>query len=314
MTVACLTWYFSSMPKTPDADSTDIIPAATIILMREQTGTLQVYLLKRSPKSGFMAGNYVFPGGTVDGNDYRARVFQTCCDLTPDEIAMRFGPNLSGEQALAYCVAAVRETLEEAGIFLANRYNSSTADFERISSLRLAANLDPDWFVNLVKNGRWCLSFSALYSWSHWITPVLMKRRFDTRFFIAEMPAGQSCRPDAKETVQGLWLSPKESLVGNMEGNIPLSPPTLVTLHQLSKFRTLTDIQTEAAQRSWGKAIQPRLIPLREGAVIVEPWDPLYHQGVIQIDPENLPESVQPVGEPFSRIWLDQGIWKPISV
>jgi 8-oxo-dGTP pyrophosphatase MutT (NUDIX family) len=302
------------MQKTPDTDSADITPAATIILIREQTGTLQVYLLKRSPKSGFMAGYYVFPGGVIDGNDYHAKLFKTCCDLTPDEIAIRFGTDLSDEQALAYCVAAIRETFEEAGIFLANPYDSSAVDFERISSLRLAANLDPDWFVKLVKNGQWCLSLSALYSWSHWITPVLMNRRFDTRFFIAEMPAGQSCRPDAKETVQGLWLSPMESLVGNMDGNIPLSPPTLVTLHQLSKFRTLTDIQAEAAQRSWGKAIQPRLIPLREGAVIVEPWDPLYHQRVIQIDPEDLSTSVLPVGESFSRIWLDQGIWKPISV
>ena len=313
MTVDCLTCYLSGMLKTPDTDSADITPAATIILTREQTGTLQVYLLKRSPKSGFMAGNYVFPGGTVDGNDHHSKLFNTYCDLTPDEIALRFGPDLSDEQALAYCVAAVRETLEEAGVFLANRNDSSTADFERINSLRLAANLEPDWFVKLIENGQWCLSLSALYSWSHWITPVLMKRRFDTRFFIAEMPAGQSCRPDAKETVQGVWLSPMESLVGNMAGNIPLSPPTLVTLHQLSKFRTLSDIQAEAAQRSWGKAIQPRLVSLPEGAVIVEPWDPQYHQKFIQIDPEDLPASVLPVGESFSRIWLYQGIWKPIS-
>jgi len=313
LTVAYHTCYLSNMINASETDCADTTPAATVILTREQAGTLQVYLLKRSPKSGFMAGNFVFPGGTVDGNDHHFKLFNNCCDLTPDEITIRFGPDLSDEQALTYCVAAVRETLEEAGIFLASSNNSSTADLERINSLRLAANLENDWFVKLVENEQWRLSLSALDSWSHWITPVLMKRRFDTRFFIAEMPAGQFCRPDARETVQGLWLSPREGLVGNMSGNIPLSPPTLVTLHELSKYQTLKDLQIEAANRSWGQTIQPRLVPLPEGAVIVEPWDPMYHQKVINIDPEDLPSSVLPVGTSFSRVWLDQGIWKPIS-
>jgi hypothetical protein len=40
----------------------------------------------------------------------------------------------------------------------------------------------------------------------------------------------------------------------------------------------MKDLQIEAANRSWGPTIQPRLVPLTEGAVIVEPWDPMYHQ------------------------------------
>jgi len=301
------------MLKLPAADSADITPAATVILTREEAGTLQVYLLKRSPKSGFMAGNFVFPGGTVDRHDRHFKVFQNCCDMTPDEITLRFGPQLTHGKALAFCVAAVRETLEEAGVFLADSRDSSTADLARINRLRLAANLAPDWLVQLVENEQWCLSLSALYSWSHWITPEPMKRRFDTRFFLAEMPAGQFCRPDDRETVQGLWLSPGQALVDNLAGKVPLSPPTLVTLHELSKYRSLADLKTAAAARSWGKAIRPRLVPLPQGAVIVEPWDPQYHQKAIEIDPEDLPASVLPVGTSFSRIWLDRGICKPIS-
>ena len=186
-----------------DTDSTGITPAATVIVTREQAGTLQVYLLKRSPKSGFMAGNFVFPGGTVDRDDLHFKLFNKYCDLTPEEITVRFGPDLSDEQALAYCVAAVRETLEEAGIFLASCNDLSTADLERVNRLRLAAGLEKDWFVRLVENEHWRLSLSKLYSWSHWITPVLMKRRFDTRFFITDMPAGQICRPDARDSGAG---------------------------------------------------------------------------------------------------------------
>ena len=299
--------------QTLNAESPKIAPAATVILVRNQAGKLQVYLLKRSPKSGFMAGNFVFPGGTLDMDDHLFGLFHKHCDLAPNQILTRFGPDLSVEQGLAYGVAAIRETLEEAGVFLARKNDSTAADLERINSLRLAANLQKNWFARLVENEQWCLSLSALCSWSHWITPVLMKRRFDTRFFITDMPPGQTCSPDARETVQGLWLSPLEGLAGNMSGDIPLSPPTLVTLHELSKYRALKDLQFEAANRSWGPTIQPRLVPLTEGAVIVEPWDPMYHQIDINIEPEELPASVLPVGTPFSRIWLDQGIWKPIG-
>ena len=302
------------MLKATATDSADIIPAATVVLTREQAGRLEVYLMKRSPKSGFMAGNFVFPGGTVDDHDQHFKLFNNCCDMTPDEITLRFGPDLTNEQALTYCVAAIRETLEEAGIFLADSQGLSTADLARINSLRLAASLKPDWFVKLIENEQWCLTLSTLYRWSHWITPVLMKRRFDTRFFLAEMPAGQFCRPDDRETVQGLWLSPRQGLVGNMAGEVPLSPPTLVTLHELSKYRTVADLQTAAAKRSWGNALQPRLVALPQSAVIVEPWDPLYHQKVIKIDPDDLPAAVLPVGTSFSRIWLDRGIWKPIGI
>jgi len=312
LTAACPTCYFNGMRKAAAKNSAGLTPAATVILTREQAGTLQVYLMKRSPKSGFMAGNFVFPGGTVDEHDRHFKLFNNCCDLTPDEITRRFGPDLTQAQALTYCVAALRETLEEAGILLASRRDSFREDLKRINRLRLAATLEPDWFVKLVENAQWCLSLSALYRWSHWITPVRMKRRFDTRFFLAEMPAGQFCRPDARETVQGRWLSPMAGLEGNMAGNIPLSPPTLVTLHELSKYRSLADLQTQAAQRPWGPAIQPRLVSLAQGAIIVEPWDPLYHQKAITIDPADLPAAVLPVGTSFSRIWLDQGIWKPI--
>jgi len=299
---------------TRNAKSPKITPAATVILTREQNGKLQVYLLKRSPKSGFMAGNFVFPGGTLDRNDQLFNIFSNHCDLAPNDIWHRFGPDLSYRKAQAYCIAAIRETLEEAGVFLARRNDAAAADFERVCSLRLVAKLEKDWFVRIVENERWCLSLSALFSWSHWVTPILMKRRFDTRFFIAAMPASQICRPDNRETVQGLWLSPLEALAGNLAGKIPLSPPTLVTLHELLKYHNLKDLRHAAKHRQWGQTIQPRLVPLSEGAVIVEPWDPVYHQKEINIDTEDLPASVLPVGKSFSRIWYDGCVWKPIRI
>jgi len=300
--------------KPSSANPPGITPAATVILTREHAGQLQVFLLKRSLKSGFMAGYFVFPGGALDREDKHFNIFSRHCDLAPDEMITRFGPDLSREEALAYGAAAVRETLEEAGVFLAHRPAATAAGLEQACNLRLAAGLEKDWFLQLVVKEGWCLTLSALTRWSHWITPELMKRRFDTRFFLADMPTDQFCRPDDRETVQGLWLSPWDALTGNLAGQVPLSPPTLVTLQEILQYNSLKDLHRGARHRQWGPQIMPRLVPLSKGAVIVEPWDPMYSQEEIHIDLDELPASVLPVGKSFSKIWLDQGVWKPIGL
>ena len=291
-----------------------LTPAATIILTREDAGKLQVYLLQRNVKAGFMAGNFVFPGGTVEAEDRQFNIFKNHCDLGPDEIYRRLGGEISKADALAIGVAAIRETLEEAGVFLAFKDDQPDASLEQICNLRLSDNLTKDWFVNLVVKANWQLAISALSRWSHWITPKLMKRRFDTRFLLAAMPDGQFCRPDCKETVQGLWISPEEGLAGNLSGKIPLSPPTLVTLHELLKYPDLKELQIKSKHRQWGQTIIPRLIPLAKGAVIVEPWDPMYYENEIIVYPEDLATAVLPVGESFSRIWYDGRLWKPVGI
>ena len=74
--------------------------AATVILVRQEGQELQVYLLKRSLKSGFMAGNYVFPGGTVDLEDRDTNFWKSYVDIELETISSRLGGNLSVEEAL----------------------------------------------------------------------------------------------------------------------------------------------------------------------------------------------------------------------
>jgi 8-oxo-dGTP pyrophosphatase MutT (NUDIX family) len=313
LTAAAAPCYLENMNHKKDRDQ-NIVAAATIILTRERAGRLQVYLLKRSSKSGFMAGNFVFPGGTLDADDRNLNLFKNHIDLDLDEISNRFGEDIAAGQILAYCVAAIRETLEEAGVFLAESDRKFAENLAKACRLRLAAKPAIGWFANLVANDKWRLALSALSRWSHWITPQLMKRRFDTRFFLADMPANQFCKPDSRETVQGLWISPEEGLAGNMVGRIPLSPPTLVTLHELLNYPGLKELQTESSIRTWGQTILPRLVPLENGAVIVEPWDPMYREKEIAISPAMLPQAITPVGETFSRIWYDGRLWRPVRV
>ena len=290
----------------------NVAEAATVILTRERAGGLQVYLLQRNPNSGFMGGHYVFPGGVLEPEDYHTRLFQAHSDLDLEALDRRLGGGLTSARALAFCVAAIRETLEEAGVFLARNEDCFEEQVIELSRLRLTGKLPKGWLVSLVRGTRWRLTLTALSHWSHWITPVLMKRRFDTRFFLAEMPADQICRPDLRETVHGLWESPERALTGNLVGKIPLSPPTLVTLHEMLAYRRLNDLQAASHRRPGDQAILPRWVPLPEGAVIIEPWDPLYREKDIQIDPGRLPGAVLAVGEPFSRIWYDGNIWRPV--
>jgi hypothetical protein len=88
-----------------------------------------------------------------------------------------------------------------------------------------------------------------------------------------------------------------------------------VTLQQLLSYPTLERLQVEAGRRGWGAPIFPRLISLEDnsGAVIIEPWDPMYGAETIRLDVTRLSGSVLPAGEPFSRLWDDGGVWKPIG-
>jgi 8-oxo-dGTP pyrophosphatase MutT (NUDIX family) len=263
-----------------------------------------------------MPGLFVFPGGLVDAGDSEEAFWKEHADLQPQAVVDRLGRGFDFLDALSFGVAAIRETFEEAGIFLASPSKTSDGALERAGERRLKESPRAGWFRRLVETEAWTLGFSALCPWAHWITPVGMPRRFDTRFFMAAAPDGQDGRPDRREATEGLWISPGQALAENGNGRIPLSPPTLVTLQQLLSYPTLEHLQSEAGRRGWGAPVFPRLISLGDscGAVIIEPWDPMYSAGTIRVDAGRLPASVLPAGEPFSRLWNDGGVWKPISL
>jgi 8-oxo-dGTP pyrophosphatase MutT (NUDIX family) len=286
------------------------VPASTLVLTRDATQGIEVYLLKRSDKSDFMAGHYVFPGGVIESDDGDWAFWESRVDVGADGVERRLGSGLPFDLALGHSVAAVRETFEECGVLLAvekkegmHRGEDPTgpARSRRASSFRR----------KIAREG-WVLALSALRPWSHWITPVSSPKRYDTRFYLASMPQGQRCDPDQRETTHGLWVGPQEALERNMNGNLRLSPPTLVTLHEVLKGDFFSDGPAENDRRLWGEARSPRLIGSSKGPVLLLPWDPVFGEAhpVDRLDPET---SVLPVGVPFSRLWLDQGIWRPVG-
>jgi 8-oxo-dGTP pyrophosphatase MutT (NUDIX family) len=287
--------------------------ASTVVLFREKGGRLQVYLLKRSAESGFFPGNYVFPGGAVESGDRAGEFWLNHADLDRDGIEERFGKDPGAEETLGYCVAGIRETFEEAAALLARKGDGASSNMAPLREARTAGKLLKGWLREQVADEGWVLSLSILRGWSHWITPEAFRPRFDTRFFLAFMPEDQECAPDMRETIHGTWIEPPFALEGNMRGDIALSPPTLVTLQELSGYRSIEDLDHEKQSRLWGEARLPRLIKLSKGAIIIEPWDPLIDEK-IRVDEEHLKDLVLPIGVPFSRIWLHKGIWRPVGV
>lgn len=285
--------------------------AATIILVREHEGGLQVYLLRRSPQSSFFPGSYVFPGGAVDPLDSDHTFWIDHVDMDRDSIACGLRGGLDLAECLAYGVAAVRETFEEAGVLLASQQERHRGDLPGLRVVRVSHALAKGWLRDLVLGEDWMLSFSRLSRWSHWITPKAMPKRFDTRFFLALMPPGQTCSPDTRETVEGIWVTPAQALERNLQGEIPLSPPTLVTLQEFLSYPDLRGLLAESEKRQWGEPRLPRLVKFPQGPVIFEPWDPICEEGT-SVDPDKVGTSVLPVGEPFSRIWLHEGTWRPV--
>jgi len=278
------------------------IPAASLILARPAGGRLEVCLLQRSAASRFMPGSYVFPGGYIEDSDRDETFWGARSDLSADGTVRRLARGIDAATALTAAVAAVRETFEEAGVLFAE------------STAALGPGTDRSGFRHAFENHELTLGLSALSPWSHWITPVGMPKRFDTRFFTAIMPAGQDVLPDGRETTAAAWLPPRQALEANMAGRMPLSPPTLATLHELLSFPTVDRLMQDAAGRPWGEPILPRLCRLAEphGAVIVMPWDPMVSAAEIPIDPAQLEGRVLPVGEPFSRVWNLNGFCRPI--
>jgi 8-oxo-dGTP pyrophosphatase MutT (NUDIX family) len=158
-------------------------PAATVLLLRGGT-PWEVLMLRRPGGADFAPGAHVFPGGSVHPEDR----------LLGDPIAG----------------AAVRELFEELGILLARgptRF-AGEAEAERIR-LRLAHGVS---FAAALKEARLEPALAELAYFARWVTPEQLRRRFDTRFYLARLPEGQEVHPQPGEVDAWLWVTAARAL------------------------------------------------------------------------------------------------------
>ncbi len=286
--------------------------ASTVLLLRPADGGFEAVLQKRARGSHFMAGAYVFPGGKLDASDASDAVLQRLLPGAVQACAERLNPTpgteLAPEIAAGLYVAGCRETFEEAGVLLACGPDGHTVDVSdnrdlvgSLAQARVDLIEERVDFAELLKAHDLYLDVGNLHYWAHWVTPSLEPRRFDTRFFVACLPAGQEAACDGCESTDLVWHSPDKALKSHSAGSMFLPPPTQRNLQELMEFSDLDSVYTAASARPI-HAIMPKLF-MEEGKItIVLPWDPEYGEAQGEALPGDAP--VDPCPHLESRIEL----------
>jgi len=256
--------------------------AATVILLRNrEPGGFDVFLLKRHAKSSFMGGNYVYPGGRVDLDDGSLEICSLSKGMTLEKSQKTLGDTFSPEESFAHWVAAIRELFEEAGVLLAYDQNGKLfqpRNQDERDKFLLYRKLLQEGKINICEIAQkedLLFALDQPHYYAHWITPEAQSQRFDTRFFLTRYPSGQEASHDEKETTAGIWITPKKALEENLKGDVILSPPTLKTLEDLSRFKSIEDIFHSLKEEDI-QPILPILTNISNDPVIIFPWDREY--------------------------------------
>ncbi len=250
----------------PNRDGPAPKDAATLVLLRPLARTsepgFEVFCVERNKKSRFLGGAIVFPGGRLEDSD-RDAAWNDLVTEPRDSNVLR-----------AHGVAACRESLEEAALLLVDR---PVADAD-VLALREKQAADTGALRAFLADRGLRLDLGALHPLSHWVTPKVESRRYDTRFYLAVAPPGQTGAHDMSETMASFWASPREVLARFDRAEIQLAPPTHRTLSLLAEHES-----AEAALRATEGArldpICPELVPYDGTVALVLPGDPDHSVG-----------------------------------
>jgi 8-oxo-dGTP pyrophosphatase MutT (NUDIX family) len=213
------------------------LPAATILLLRDSPGGVEVFMVKRHHQIDFVAGALVFPGGRVDKGDNEASLRDHADGGDDWTDVMR-----------AMGAAAIREAFEESGILLARDATTgelvSAERLAKLESFRKALEKREVGLVEMLKNERLRLAYDRLVHFAHWITPANMPKRFDTHFFLAESPLGHVGSHDGRESVDSVWVTPDDAIANRKKWNVIF--PTKANLMKLGESKTVRDALARA--------------------------------------------------------------------
>ena len=304
----------SFFTKSGGRNGADRIPrdAATVILLRDRAGgPYEVFLMRRHRNQAFMGGAYVFPGGRLDEADADPELAACIGGLSAtDAKRLLQETDLPEATALGLFVAAIRETFEEAGVLLARDVRGSVVDLSapetaaRFAAYRLELHEGRLTLSELARREGLLFAPDLLVPYSHWITPEIETRRFDTRFFLARLPEGQVPVHDRMELTESRWLTPAFALAEHAAGRIVLMPPTLKTIEELLSFSNTGQL-FDAARSQRIRTILPEAFRTADGFGIRLPHDSEYTLAAYRQPPRP--------GE-TTRIVMEDGTWKTRSV
>jgi 8-oxo-dGTP pyrophosphatase MutT (NUDIX family) len=260
------------------AEAVELRDAATVLILRDGVDGLEVFMLRRNLNSDFVGGAYVFPGGAVDPEDRHTDLEPVCEGRTDADASRRLG---IGSGGLAFWVAAIRESFEEAGVLLAYDQDGivdldDAASAERWSAHRRQVDDGELTMVELCRLEGLRLAVDGMHYFSHWITPEGSPRRYDTRFFLAAAPENQTPLHDDRETIANEWLRPADALARVDSGELTMMPPTVASLRAIARFDTAAAALDAAREITHVPEVLPRIIADGGGMRIVLPGDPSY--------------------------------------
>ncbi|WP_207459757.1 NUDIX domain-containing protein [Azospirillum sp. SYSU D00513] len=192
-------------------------PSASLILLRDGADGLELLMIRRHAGLRFAPGAMVFPGGGLEEQDHDPD-WRDHCRLHPDDAAHR--------------VAAIRETFEECGLLLAGSMGTDGLAGEEQRAAFLPNT--GETLLDALRRSGLELATDRLVPFAHWVTPEILRRRFDTLFYLAPAPAGQELRIDAGEAVDALWATPRAILARADAGELKLIFVTRMILRRLA--------------------------------------------------------------------------------
>ena len=246
-------------------------PAATVVLVREGADGPEVLLLRRNRATGFVPGAWVFPGGRVDAADGEDALVERWDGLTREGAAVRLGLGEGegeGPPAIAYYGAAVREAVEETGLWPGVVGGGGTDGALGRAREALLGGGVPLAEVLRALGAR--LDGSAVEYIAHWVTPVVEPRRYDTRFFAAMVPPGARAVFDEREMTGAVWLTPSAALARHRRGRLPMIFPTIRTLEDLCDFGSVEELLAYYRGRVIPR-VQPEIVRTAAGVALRVP-------------------------------------------
>jgi 8-oxo-dGTP pyrophosphatase MutT (NUDIX family) len=221
--------------------------SASVVMLRDGMDGLEVFLLRRHGLSDVLGGAFVFPGGKVDEQD-ACLDMQAHLDVPVAALQAALNePQLEELAAAALHVAALREAFEETGVLYA--CGADAAQAQRAHQLLREGRA----FDEVLAQMSLRLEASRLQPWSRWITPIVggvIRKRFDTRFFLAPVPGDQIPRHDNHEATESVWITPRVALRQFWDRQIELAPPQIMGLAHLSRHSSMESALAEARLRA----------------------------------------------------------------
>lgn len=237
-------------------------PSATIVVVRASVPAPELLMVKRRAGDAF-GDSYAFPGGVVDEDESAARKFCLAgSEKEADAVLQLPGGGLD------YYSAAIRELFEETGILLARISTGSWADCgSEFGDLRRRVDKGSLRWADFLSQQNLQMATDALHYFAHWETPFMRPKRWDTRFFLAELPAGQVANHDGFEITDSRWLGAKEALSLARSGTLKMPYPTIRNLQDMAEFDSVDGLIDWARKRARSDIRKIRPVLIEKGDV-----------------------------------------------